>query len=387
MKSLAIAANNIRRMLRDRANIFFAFIFPMLLILVIGATFGGGFKPRIAVVENGAESVLAAELVIELASLGEIEIEVVPNRADALEAVERGRVNAAMVIPDNYDASVLAGTPVTIDFMARQDDLGQQMRSVVDAVVADQGSRLGAAVAVSDLSGLPLDVTLAAVDEAQASVPGVTVTRTVLGEQLFSPNLGRFDLGAAQQLLLFTFLTSLAASAALIQTRQWGVSRRMLSTPTSTGQILLGEASGRFGVALVQSVFIMLGSLVVFGVNWGDPLGAIAIVVVFSLVGSGAGMLMGAVFKNDQQAGSLGVFLGLGLAALGGCMVPLEIFSDTMQQVAHITPHAWALDGFAELVRRDGSLVDILPELGALAGFVAVLLMLATVRLRKVLTR
>ena len=386
MKSLAIAANNIRRMLRDRANIFFVFIFPMLLILVIGATFGGGFKLQVGVV-GGDDGRLAEELVVELSSREQVEVQRFDDREALLDAVERGQVNAGLVIPPGYDSLVTSGRTATLDFMARQDDLGQQMRSVVDAVAADQGSRLGAAVAISDLSGLPLDVTLAAADEAQASVPGVTVTRTVLGEQLFSPNLGRFDLGAAQQLLLFTFLTSLAASAALIQTRQWGVSRRMLSTPTSTGQILLGEASGRFGVALVQSVFIMLGSLVVFGVNWGDPLGAIAIVVVFSLVGSGAGMLMGAAFKNDQQAGSLGVFLGLGLAALGGCMVPLEIFSDTMQHVAHITPHAWALDGFAELVRRDGSLVDILPELGALAGFAAVLLLLATVRLRKVLTR
>ena len=123
-----------------------------------------------------------------------------------------------------------------------------------------------------------------------------------------------------------------------------------------------------------------------FGVNWGDPTAAIVLVVMFSLVGSGAGMLLGSTFSNDQQAGSLGVFAGLGFAALGGCMIPLELFSPTMQNVAHVTPHAWALDGFAELVRRGGTIVDILPELGALAGFAVVLLAAATFRLRSVLT-
>jgi ABC-2 type transport system permease protein len=111
------------------------------------------------------------------------------------------------------------------------------------------------------------------------------------------------------------------------------------------------------------------------------------ILVTFAAVGAGAGLLMGAVFENDQQAGGIGVVLSLGLAALGGAMFPADLFSDTMQKVAHITPHAWALDGFAELVRRDGTTLDILLELGVLAAYAAILLLLAAWRLRTVITR
>jgi ABC-2 type transport system permease protein len=67
-------------------------------------------------------------------------------------------------------------------------------------------------------------------------------------------------------------------------------------------------------------------------------------------------------------------------------MVPLEIFPDTMQTIAHITPHAWALDGFAELIRRGGTIADIALELVVLAGFAVVLLALGTWRLRAKLT-
>ncbi len=385
MKPLVIAANNIRRMLRDRSNIFFVFMFPMLLILIIGATFGGGFTPRIALV-GGEGGPLAGQILSGLEDREQFEIVILADRPALLDAVERGRVNAGAVVPSDYDARIAAGESTAIEFMARQDDLAQQMRAIVESVVAAQRSRLGAAQAVSSNSDLSFSESLVAVDQARAVVAGVTVTQSTLGEPVTSGELGRFDLGAAQQLLLFTFLTSLAGSAALIQTRALGVSRRMLSTPTPVGQILVGEALGRFGVALVQSLFIMIGALVVFGVRWGDPAAAIALVVMFSLVGSGAAMLAGSVFSNDQQAGSMGVFAGLGLAALGGCMVPLEVFSSTMQRVAHITPHAWALDGFATLVRRGGTIADILPELAALAGFAAVLLLMATVRLRRVLT-
>jgi ABC-2 type transport system permease protein len=97
-------------------------------------------------------------------------------------------------------------------------------------------------------------------------------------------------------------------------------------------------------------------------------------------------MLMGATFRNDQQASGIGVMVALGLAALGGAMFPLDLFSPTMQRVAHITPHAWALDGYAELVRRGGNVVDIIPELGVLAAYAAGLLLLATWRLRVAIT-
>ena len=97
-------------------------------------------------------------------------------------------------------------------------------------------------------------------------------------------------------------------------------------------------------------------------------------------------MLVGSIVDNDQQAGSFGIFAALGVAAIGGCMVPLEFFPDTMQTVAHFTPHAWGLDGFAELVRRDRTIADILPELAVLALFAAGLLGLALWQLRRTLT-
>jgi ABC-2 type transport system permease protein len=68
-------------------------------------------------------------------------------------------------------------------------------------------------------------------------------------------------------------------------------------------------------------------------------------------------------------------------------MLPLELFSPTLQTIAHITPHAWAIDAFGELVQRRGNLFDILPELGVLAAYAVVLGLIATWRLRAVITK
>jgi ABC-2 type transport system permease protein len=57
-----------------------------------------------------------------------------------------------------------------------------------------------------------------------------------------------------------------------------------------------------------------------------------------------------------------------------------------MRQVAHITPQAWGNDAFAKLVGHGASIVGILPQLGILAAYAIVLLVLAAWRLRRVLS-
>jgi ABC-2 type transport system permease protein len=276
---------------------------------------------------------------------------------------------------------------VDIGFVVRPDGFGAQLQSVIGAAVAEVMKPVGAASFATSETDLPFPETFAISQGLAEDDPGIGVEVSALGEAVFPDTLGRFDLGASQQLVLFVFLTALSGSAALILTRQLGISRRMLSTPTGVSAILTGESLGRFGTGLVQGLYIMIVTLVVFSVNWGDPLGAILILMAICAVGSGAAMLMGAVFRNEQQAGGVAVVLSLALAALGGAMIPIELFSPTMQGIALLTPHAWALDAFAELVRNDGTVVDILPQLGVLAVYAAVLLGLASWRLRVVITR
>lgn len=385
MKALVIAAVNIRRMLRDRSNIFFVFVFPMLLILVLGVSFGQGFEPRIGLVAVNVGP-LGQDLARGLVALPDVEVERFGTVDDLRTSVERGQLEAGVVVPEGYDVAIRAGRDAEVRYVARQGELGLQLSQTVRSAVAEQGQLLRAArLFVSEGAG-SLDEGLARAGVAAQALTPVGVVTTTVGEEVFPATLGRFDLGASSMLLLFIFLTSMTSAVALIETRRLGLSRRMLSTPTSVGTIVIGEGVGRFGIAMVQGLFIMLGSLIVFGVDWGEPLGSVSLLLCFALVGAGAGMFVGSLLRTEQQAIGVGILMGLGLGALGGCMVPMEFFSSTMVTVAHVTPHAWAIDGYAELIRRGGSFVDVLPYLGILLAYAAVLMGLASWRLRRAIT-
>ena len=381
MKVLAIAASGLRRMFRDRSNYFFVFILPLGIIVIIGSLFGSGFQPTIGLVapDSGAGAVLAERL----ETLDDVAVVRYADTDDLVLAVERSVVQAGVSIGPDFADDLAADRPGGVGYVSRPDSAGPQLQALVTAVVTEFSYQVLAARVEGDDLVTGLGSAAARADELAA----IDVRLTTSGEAMFDSSLGQFDLGASSQLVLFMFLTGLTGSAALIQSRQLGVSTRMLSTPTSATTIIMGETLGRFAVVAVQGLYIVFVTLIVFGVNWGDPLGAAAIMIVFGLVAAGVAMLMGSVFQNDQQAGGIGVMAGLGLAALGGAMIPIEVMPAGMQQVARMTPHAWAIDAFAVLVRQDGTIVDILSHLGVLAAFAVGALALASWRFRTVLTR
>jgi ABC-2 type transport system permease protein len=306
------------------------------------------------------------------------------------DQVGRGLASAGVVVPDGYGDEVAAARPVEVAFVARPDAGAMTLRALVDEAVAEQAAVSMAVAAAADaLDTDPADVRGVA-DTLARSLPEVRVTTTEVGGDELArefAGLGQFDLGASTQLFLFTFLTSLSGGAALIQTRRLGIASRMLATPAPIAAILLGQAGGRFLVAVMQAVYIVVATVLLFQVDWGPPAITAVVVLLFCAASAGAGMLIGATFRNDSQAGGVGVGLGIGLAALGGSMVPLELFGDGMQVAASITPHAWANRAMAELVRRGGGWADVATELVVLAGFAVGLLGLATLQLRRVLVR
>lgn len=386
MKALAIGMANVRRMLRERSNIFFVFIFPIAIIFLIGAQFGGGVDPAIGIHADD-DGDIASRIITALQATEDLDVRLFDERAELETNVERGYVQAGVFLPAGMDTQASAAQQVSVGFVARPDGAGPQLQAIIASAVADVMRPIGAAQFAATETAASYEEALAVARRAAQVTPGIDVSVASVGESLFAGTPGRFDLGAPQQLVLFVFLTAMAGSAVLIQTRQLGISARMLSTPTSARTIVVGESLGRFGTGLVQGLYIVGLTWIIFGVNWGDPLASLLVLLVFSAVGAGAGVLMGSVFSNDQQAAGVGIIASLGLAALGGAMLPIELFGDTMRRIAHATPHAWAIDAYSELIRRGGGVGDILRELAVLAGYAAVLLSLAAWRLRVAITR
>jgi ABC-2 type transport system permease protein len=384
MKALAIAGTELKRLLRWRANLFFLLILPMTIILLLGAAFGSN-KARIGVV-GGTSGQLATQLVAALRSAPSMQLSRYTGIGDLQQAVAHGTVDAGIAIPADYDSLLAQGAPVTVSYFARANSVAQQLRATVESVVAAQNRVLSVARVIALERRTSLAAALPRAQALARATPPVTVTLSALGGGPYTTGSSRFTSGASTQLLLFIFLNSLSGAAWLIETRRLGIARRVLSTPTTPATLIAGQLLGRLAIALLQALIIVIGTSLLFGVQWGDPLGTATVILSFSLVATGGAMLLGSLFSSEQQAGPVALLLGLGLAALGGSMAPLEVFPKTARLIAHITPHAWANEAFSKLLKHGADLVSVLPQVGVLLGFALVAILAAVWQLRRAIT-
>jgi ABC-2 type transport system permease protein len=92
--------------------------------------------------------------------------------------------------------------------------------------------------------------------------------------------------------------------------------------------------------------------------------------------------MLATLARTLRSAASLAVITSLVLAPLGGCWWPSFLYPEWLQNIARITPHAWATGGFNKLMVYGASFGDVVPSMLALLGFAVVFGVIAAWRFR-----
>jgi ABC-2 type transport system permease protein len=259
------------------------------------------------------------------------------------------------------------------------------VQAAVRAGVGDAGVQMAAARTAAEATGAD-EATAAEQTRRLAEGTPRAGVRTEPVDDGNDATLGSFDYTAPSNLVLFTFVNTIVVGSFLARDRKQGITLRMLATPHGTGTILAGIGASVLAFSLLQSALILgIGGLV-FGVGWGDPLGVVPLVVLFAVVSTAVGLLVGSIVSDPEQAQAAGVPIAIALGMLGGCMWPLEIVPPVMRMIGHVAPQAWAMDGWIALIFEREGVGGIAVELAVLSTFAVVLGLLARRRLRKALT-
>jgi ABC-2 type transport system permease protein len=181
---------------------------------------------------------------------------------------------------------------------------------------------------------------------------------------------------------MFVLMTIFGGMAALIVERQQWTLQRLAVMPVSRPVLLAGKILARFCLGLLQFMVVFLVGAVL-GMNFGkDPLALLLLVVIYTLSVTAFSFALGSGLKNPAQASGLGLLLTLTLAPLGGAWWPMSISPRFMQIIGHISPVAWAMDGFTALTYNGARLADILVPLAVLLGMAALFFLIAIPRFR-----
>ncbi len=382
----AITAVDFRRLFHDRIALFSILVLPVLIIIVIGTTIGTG--PRhmpIGVLDQDGGDV-ARELTARLSSTGVADLTTYTDLETLQRDIRTQAQTAGLVLPPGLSAAAASGRPAAFKLLVPQSQGGGQAAQTVIQSAADQvGAHYAALAFVREQLGPAVDAG-SAVAAASQKMQQVDVQRRTIGKAA-PANDNQFSYTAPSNLVLFVFITSLASGGGLVERRRLGVTRRMLSAPITPSTILVGTGVNRYLIALFQAALVIAIGTTFFSVTWGQPLGVTVLVAVYAMVGASAGLLVGSIARTPEQTSAVGIPVAIGMGMLGGCMWPLDVVPAPLRTIGHLTPQAWAMDGFVGLIYNGEGLGGIAGSVLVLGLYAAVLGTLAVVALRRSLTR
>ncbi len=349
----ALLGKELRELLRDPKMRFFVLVPPLVQLFIFGyaATFDvraarvGLLDPR-----NSSET---RELVSAIRASGEFRVRSFSDMGAAAAAIDRGAIRAVVRFGHDFDVE-----PVI-------------------QLIADGSDSNSAQLVVGQLARL--------IREHAARATGARPLIRIEERAWFNENLDDrnfFIPGIIANVVLIATMTLTAI--AVVRERELGTLERLMVTPLSGLEFLLGKMIPVAGVGLLDVLLITA-----VGVGWfevpfrGSFFALLLSSVLFFTSTLGLGLLISAYAHTQQQATLMGFFVIMPLVILSGFAFPIANMPEPVQLLTYINPLRYYLVVIRDVYLKGGGLAGHGFEYLMMVVLGLVALGLAAVRLRK----
>lgn len=398
MLVLDLIIKDLRRSIRSRFALGMMFVAPLLVTALIWVAFGSarGDMPSLSVgvvnldlLDDG--SALEAPIGDSIRAMffdpsvhSWIKARDFASEAEARRAVAAREVGVAVVVPEAFSRSLLAGkgpAPVTI--------LDDPTLSIAPRVVRGMIASLldgveSGGIAYRVIGGelrpgnpSPSPAALAkAMREYEDWYSGFQrelfhdPTKAALLLQAPAKEGGDamkrlIALIMAGQLVFFAFFTGANAMLGIVGEEEEGVLARLFATPVAKIKILGGRFLSVLATVLVQGLCLAGIGTVAFGIDWGRPISVALALSGQVIAAAGLGVLLISLVKTSRQGGLvIGASLTI-LGMLGGLFSVAAPMPAFIERLKFLTPQAWVLQSWR--LAMDGAVAKtlLLPALAA----------------------
>jgi len=428
-KIIDIAINDLIVFFRDPGAIIGVLVIPIVFSIVFGFGFSGSDGPtqlRVDVIDNDGSALSqqfladlrAANSALVLCPFDNTEDDFCRLGDDPALTEERS-VNrltdntalALIIIPEGFEGDLAANEPASIVYRSNENAAApsyilQAVQAVVGRMSAAQVAATVGETIVEGSGAITFagDAEKAAFREAiyedaaemwRTNPFAVRYSQTVQDPSSQVSNTQRgFGQSVPGMATMFVTFFVLLSSVNIIRERKNWTIQRLITMPVSRPQILAGKILMYFLLGMIQfTAMFAFGVLVTKLLSLFNPaattlhlgndiVALIAIMVSFSLCMTAFGFAIGTFIKSEMQGAAMLNLLGLTLAPLGGAWWPLDIVPDFMRVIGHLSPIAWAMDGFYVLLYDRGTLGDVLLPIGVLLALAAVFFAIAITRFK-----
>lgn len=389
-----ITVKDLTQLVRNKMTFLFLLIMPIAFTLMFGYAFGGFSKetpdPRLPVGyldldrSNGSQQL--SELLTNSAVL-RLDVDNERAAAELESLVSEKKLAGAILVPAGYGEALLSGAPMQLTLII---DPGNSASLTLEHEVTRSAARLVNTVLIANvISSTTGDVALTPImNEVLAAwhTPPVVV-RVTQSQLIKKQDSAQMSLAhtAPGMMLQFAIASLLTSAQILVNERKSRSLQRLMTTRTARWQILAGHFLAIFVMLLMQFTLLIAFGQWVLGLDYMRiPLATLLMVVATTACLAALGLLIGTLAKTDEQAIIFSLIPMFLFAGLGGAWVPLEFTGEVFKTIGHLTPVAWGMDGFKNIIARGLGFDSVLIPALALSGYAILFFGLAAWRFSRI---
>lgn len=421
---IAMVRKDLRLFFSDRRAVIMGFVVPIAIASFFGSIFSGGAgsteaaKIPVAIVDEDQSAISTA--IVARARADTTFAVTTPGAGEAREAVRRGRVTVAVVIPSGFGAAAGRAFFAAVDRpeLALWYDPSHGMelalvrgvltQHVMEAVSADVfGGASGRALVeetLGQVNGFAMpddqkkllrDLLTSAqsfygqnrpAQPGAAGGGGITIPYTVKAEALTTRQNQAYN-GYAHSFagmgIQFLFFAMIDLGVGILLERERGLWKRLRSAPVSRLSLLAGKSISGSIIALMSLLGSFAFAIVVFNVRiHGSVIGFLLVAVSCAIMACTFGLLIASIGRTPAATRGVASLAVLMMVMLGGAWVPTFIFPAWLQRLTVVVPARWAVDGLDAMTWRGLGLQSALVPTTVLLGFATLFGTLAVMRFR-----
>jgi ABC-2 type transport system permease protein len=337
---ISIVRKNMRLIARDPASLFMILLFPVILTVVFGISFGAVGGEQSTTYEVGVVNMDGgphdwSQIFVENLEMAEIlKIRPYNDIESAEKELVQGNIQAIVVIPESFGGSIHS-------FVAAPEDPSLWIETTVELYL-DSGSMFATQV-IPSLVQHVLTETISGEEPTSPTIPVHIGIPSLVTTEKFTA----FDYMAPGIFAFAAIFLIMMVAESFTMDRESGLLRRIRTTPTTSAEFMMGNALSNmvfavFQVALVFVMAFLMGFKAQAGV--AGILFAFVIVTVFALCSVGFGLITAAISKSPGAATGiafifimpqmfLGTFVSVGLSSIAqaiGKFVPSYYVTDAL---------------------------------------------------------
>jgi ABC-2 type transport system permease protein len=378
MRIIDLALKDLSQIIRDRRSAMFLLAMPLVFTIFMGVAMRGATQPQdprltLGWVDEDPGGALTSQLKQSLSNSTVLRlVEIDASQADNVdEQIRQGKLAAALTIPVDFSQKILSGKQVQLTLIT--DELSTTGQTILQAVRGPM-TRLMSAVKISQLDIEALeaiqafpsdsarqDELIAAFNNASQAWNGSMQSGTqiivekVVGNTGDSLPLGGnpYNQSSPGMLVMFAVFGLVSSANILVQERKTRTLQRLLTTSMKRYEIIAGHLLAMFAIVFLQEVILVVFGQFILKVNYlGQPIATLLVAIALGLWVASLGLLISVVANDDSQVVLFSLIAMFIFSAMGGAWFSLEVASPVFATVGHISPAAWAMDGFKNILIR-----------------------------------